>query len=220
MDKDRGFDNGALGVVHHVIAPCIFIARLTTGTLVLVHPVCAEDGRAFLPCTYGYASTIRRCQGSTLDVGCIYFDHCYPPERGYGYVAASRFKTREGVYHFGKLRRTDWLPVGGDPEHEQIHRSEESEDENDSDAEYYREMEEVHGLEDSESDDDDDLDREVTLAQHRAHEEGADVSSNASGESDVSSNESGEDADDRQACTADDFPCGPVPELESLNAIV
>jgi hypothetical protein len=81
-------------------------------------------------------------------------------------------------------------------------------------------MEDIHGLEDSDSDEDDDLDREVTLAQHRAHEEGADVSSNASDESDVLSNESGEDADDRQFCTADDFPCEPVPKLESLNAFL
>ena len=34
--------------------------------------------------------------------------------RGYGYVAVSRFKVRSGVYVYGKLRRTDFLPVGED----------------------------------------------------------------------------------------------------------
>ena len=34
--------------------------------------------------------------------------------RGYGYVAVSRFKRRAGVYLYGKLRRTDFLPVGED----------------------------------------------------------------------------------------------------------
>ena len=77
MDKDRGFVNGALGVVHHVIDRSVFLVRLTTGNLVLAHPTCADDGRAFLPCTYGYASTIRRCQGSTLHHGCIYFDRLW-----------------------------------------------------------------------------------------------------------------------------------------------
>ena len=32
--------------------------------------------------------------------------------RGYGYVACSRFKSREGCYVFGKLRRSDFLPAG------------------------------------------------------------------------------------------------------------
>ena len=92
----------------------VAIVRLTTGNLVLLHPVSAGDDSFFLPCTYGYASTIRRAQGSSLSMGCLYFDHCYPPERRYGYVGASRFRTRAGIYHFGKLRRTDWLPVGAD----------------------------------------------------------------------------------------------------------
>ena len=39
------------------------------------------------------------------------FDHSHPPDRGYGYVAASRFRSREGVFLFGKIRVTDWRPV-------------------------------------------------------------------------------------------------------------
>ena len=44
----------------------------------------------FLPCVYGYATTIRRAQGASLDQGCLYFDQtgCKKkhPGRGYGYV--------------------------------------------------------------------------------------------------------------------------------------
>ena len=39
------------------------------------------------------------------------FDHCYPPDCGYGYVAASRFRSADGIYLYGRIRRTDFLPV-------------------------------------------------------------------------------------------------------------
>ena len=35
-----------------------------------------------------------------------------PAGRGYGYVAVSRFKSRAGCFLYGKMRRTDFLPVG------------------------------------------------------------------------------------------------------------
>ena len=57
----------------------------------------------------------------------IWFGHTYPPERGYGYVAASRFKSKAGIYLFGKVRRTDWLPVRETKqvmEQDQVDRSE------------------------------------------------------------------------------------------------
>ena len=105
--------------------------KLTTGNLVFVHPIHAM-GKHFLPVTYGYATTITRAQGSSLSLGCLFFDHCYPPERGYGYVAASRFRSKAGLFHFGRLRRTDWLPVGGDEAEEQTERGPDSDN---SDAE-------------------------------------------------------------------------------------
>ena len=56
--------------------------------------------------------------------GALYFDHCYPAERGYGYVGASRFRSSEGLWLFGKIRRTDWLPVKfGQTEKDQETRS-------------------------------------------------------------------------------------------------
>ena len=123
IDKERGFVNGAIAVVVDVLVDynpsagrnsCIFTARLTTGSMILVHPVSA--GRAdtmheFLPCSYGYATTIRKAQGASLDYVCLYFDAPFPPDRGYGYVGASRCRSAAGLYYFKRLRRTDWLPI-------------------------------------------------------------------------------------------------------------
>ena len=90
----------------------------SSGNLVLVHPV-EEEGARFLPCAYGYATTIRRAQGASLELGCIFFDQrWHHAGRGYAYVAASRFKTRDGCFLYGKLRRTDFLPVGEEQEEE------------------------------------------------------------------------------------------------------
>ena len=100
----------------------------------LVHPI-VTDERVHLPCAYGYATTIRRAQGSSLDAGALYFDHCYPPERGYAYVGASRFRSGAGIFHFGPIRRSDWLPVGGGGDDEQIYRGVESESEDEQDEE-------------------------------------------------------------------------------------
>ena len=85
---------------------------VSSGNLVLVHPV-EDKGQRFLPLTYGYATTVRRAQGASLDMGCIYFDQKRRAAgRGYGYVAVSRFKAREGCYLYGKVRQSDFLPVG------------------------------------------------------------------------------------------------------------
>ena len=114
--------------------PMVFTVTLSSGVRVVVHPI-RHNKQLFLPCTYGYATTIRRAQGATYWHGCIYFNHSYPPDRGYGYVAASRFKTRGGIYLYGKVRRTDWLPVGGNEAYEDTRRGSES----DSDADSYAE---------------------------------------------------------------------------------
>ena len=47
-----------------------------------------------------------------LFIACLYFDHCYPPDAGYGYVAVSRFRSRAGCYLYGRIRQTDFIPVG------------------------------------------------------------------------------------------------------------
>ena len=55
--------------------------------------------------------------------GCIYLNQKkFPAGRGYGYVAVSRFQSREGCYLYGKLRRSDFLPVGEEREDEVLER--------------------------------------------------------------------------------------------------
>ena len=125
LDKSRGFVNGALCIVIEKLnGNGFFIAKLVgSGNYVLVHPM-EEGGARFLPCCYGYATTIRRAQGASLSMGCIYFDQKYRVAgRGYGYVATSRFRSRGGCFLYGHLRRTDFLPVGGEAnEHEVLER--------------------------------------------------------------------------------------------------
>ena len=124
FDKQRGFVNGALAEIEYPLrGNSVFTARLIgTGNMVLVH-LMEEDGAVFLPCCYGYATTIRRAQGADLFHGCIYMDlKSRAAARGYGYVAASRFKFRSGCYLYGKLRRTDFLPVGEEQEDEVLER--------------------------------------------------------------------------------------------------
>ena len=75
FDKKRGFVNGAIAeVCESLRGNAVFTARLVgTGNMVLVHPM-EENGERFLPCCYGYATTIRRAQGADLYHGCIYMD--------------------------------------------------------------------------------------------------------------------------------------------------
>ena len=129
VDKHRGFVNGALArIVESLSGNAVFVAKLeSSGNLVLVHPM-TEDGAMFLPCCYGYATTIRRAQGQDLSHGCLYFNQRQVAVRGYGYVGVSRFRTRLGCYLYGKLRRTDFLPVGEEQADEVLQRGAMSED--------------------------------------------------------------------------------------------
>ena len=68
--------------------------------MILVHPVSAGRADAMhecLHCAYGYATIIRRAQGASLDYVCLYFDADFPPDRGYGYVGASRCRNAAGL---------------------------------------------------------------------------------------------------------------------------
>ena len=74
FDKGRGFVNGALARVYEELGHGVIIATLIeTDNMVLIH-LMEEKGMTFLPCCYGYATTIRRAQGASLDIGCLYFD--------------------------------------------------------------------------------------------------------------------------------------------------
>ena len=141
LDKKNGFVNGALAtIVEALDGNRCFIAKLdSTKNYVLVHPLREMDQKRsvmteFLPCIYGYATTIRRAQGASLDQGCLYFDQFKHAGRGYGYVGASRFKSRDGCYLYGRIRRTDFLPVGKPREDEVIERGMESESTDEEDG--------------------------------------------------------------------------------------
>jgi hypothetical protein len=81
--------------------------RLTTGQTVTVEPhrwVLAEDGceRAQitqLPLRLGWAITIHKSQGMSLDAAVIDLRQCFTP--GMGYVGLSRVRSLEGVYLTG-----------------------------------------------------------------------------------------------------------------------
>ena len=88
----------------------VFVMEGSQRTSVLVYPITLR-GRKFLPVAYGYAITMRRAQGATLNGVGLCFDRRMP-DRGYAYVGTSRAKIRTSVFHMGKLRQTDWLPVG------------------------------------------------------------------------------------------------------------
>ena len=69
-----------------------------------------------------------------MTCGAVYFDqHRHAAHRGYGYVAVSRFRTQAGCHLYGKLRATDFLPVGPEQEDEQLYRGVESESVSESD---------------------------------------------------------------------------------------
>ena len=82
--------------------------------------------------------TIRRAQGATLGLIALFFDRRLA-DRGYAYVGVSRARHRRDIYHMGAVRRTDWRPVGGNPEEEQgepsIMSESDSEDDCDIDSE-------------------------------------------------------------------------------------
>ena len=112
VDKERGFVNGNTGMVRSILRPDVFLLHSDQGVPILVHPV-TQKGRKFLPVTYGWATTMRRAQGATLEKVGLWFDRKLP-DRGYAYVGISRAKRRSDVFLMGKIRRTDWRPVGGE----------------------------------------------------------------------------------------------------------
>ena len=125
LDKKRGFCNGAMGQVMHILIKepgnLVFTMRLTHGAMVVVHPIRVDD-KCFLPCVYGYAMTTRKAQGSSMDFAVLYFDLFMPACRGFAYVGGSRVRHHTGLYYYGKIRRSDWLPVGARKKGEHVDR--------------------------------------------------------------------------------------------------
>ena len=86
-----------------------------SSSLLLANPLLefvAALANTEVPVVYAYATTMRRAQGSTLDLVGLYFDR-KKADRGYAYVGVSRVKRMLDAYHLGFIRRTDWLPRRG-----------------------------------------------------------------------------------------------------------
>ena len=120
IDKDRGFVNGNTGVIRSMLRSDVFVLDSDQGLRILVHPI-TRNGKKFLPVAYGWATTMRRAQGATLEKVGLWFDRRVP-DRGYAYVGLSRAKRQADVYLLGKVRRTDWRPVNGEDDPEEQNR--------------------------------------------------------------------------------------------------
>ena len=111
VNKEEGYVNGNTGQIRKVLRRDVFIMESSQHTCILVYPI-TVNGRRYLPVAYGYATTMRRAQGATMDAIGLLFDRRMP-DRGYAYVGTSRAKLSSMVFHLGRIRQTDWLPVGG-----------------------------------------------------------------------------------------------------------
>jgi hypothetical protein len=97
--KEMDYVNGMGGVVQAVLNSGI-VVRTDTGYTVVVYPWTDEDRNVFHPIRLGYAHTLLKVQGATLDHATFYLDS--PGIEAAGYVALSRVR-----------RDADWQFVGG-----------------------------------------------------------------------------------------------------------
>ena len=108
QDKERGFLNGGLGVKSTSWTNPLF------WNLMRVCTFCSSP----LPSTRRRSChtlpTMRRVQGATLNAVALHFDR-RRPDPGNTYVAASRVRAWDALWHIGRLRSSDWAPVGADP---------------------------------------------------------------------------------------------------------
>ena len=152
MDKEAGFTNGTTGTVDTVLLKWAFVLRVDNGNKLLVYPLFNAGFLTLLLrlCMH----TMRRAQRANMK---LIVDHWHV-DPGYAYVATSRATTKAGVYHVGKLRRKDWIPVGAplpceldESDDEQEDSEEESDSRDDTEKDFDHEQEES---EEEHSDDD------------------------------------------------------------------
>ena len=82
LDKDRVFVNGALGTIVKVLNKQTFVVETEDYVHLLAQLVC-DNAQPFVPAAHGYAMTIRRGQGSTLELAALHSDR-RTADRGYG----------------------------------------------------------------------------------------------------------------------------------------
>ena len=102
LDKDRVFVNGALGTIVKVLNKQTFVVEREDYVQLLAHMVC-DNAQTLVPAAHGHAMTIRRGQGSTLELAALHFDR-RKADRGYGCVGASRVKRKRDLFHARPIR--------------------------------------------------------------------------------------------------------------------
>jgi ATP-dependent exoDNAse (exonuclease V), alpha subunit - helicase superfamily I member len=115
VNKDIGFVNGKQGVVKDVRGPTI-VVEISGGRELVVFPytepwVDGVRGRTFYPLRAGYAVTLTKIQGATLEHVTVWLDR--PNTRAAGYVAISRVEYMSQVRFLGQLTRNHFIPTFG-----------------------------------------------------------------------------------------------------------
>ena len=112
-NKPAGVVNGQNAIVKYRQGNT-YILCLPNGRHVSVYPVTSvpeeQQRRTCYPFVPGYALTICKCQGQTLDSAIVWFD-CEHLGEGSAYVALSRVKTLQSIRFFTPLKKEHFKPV-------------------------------------------------------------------------------------------------------------
>jgi ATP-dependent exoDNAse (exonuclease V) alpha subunit len=111
-DKVSGVVNGQLAYVHTVHKHSVYL-KLPNHKVVAVYPVTMkinETSQTWYPFCPGYATTICKAQGQTLDKAVVWFDIDNIPT-GTAFVVLSRVRSRNDICFMTKLQPCLFTPV-------------------------------------------------------------------------------------------------------------
>ena len=115
VHKESDYCNGMLAHVEHYCERSGGVrVRTQTGKRIMVYPWTnphRPGSRAYYPLRPGYASTIMRFQGASLEHVTVWLD--IPGVKGAAYTALSRVSTRKDYLLGGLLRDTHFAPSTG-----------------------------------------------------------------------------------------------------------
>ena len=116
LDKPRDFVNGMSATVMGIKGNSV-VVRTKTGKILTVFPYTDEEvddptwRRTFLPTRLGYAATLQKLQGATLDHATIWLDR--PNIEAAGYVALSRVRKDADWRFIGHMTPHHFAPATG-----------------------------------------------------------------------------------------------------------
>ena len=112
IDKARDFVNGMAATVVGMKRSSV-VVQTKTGQVLTVFPYRDEEkgGEACLPLRLGYATTLQKIQGATLDHATIWLD--VANIEAAGYVALSRVRKNAGWKFIGHLTPHHFTPASG-----------------------------------------------------------------------------------------------------------